>query len=201
MWQWRLLWGALTAVTNRAAILIGPAISTVVKAVLNRDRLKCLKETLDNGANAATGPAFNSASLVGFGTVIASLPAFALIRDAVLSISPGNPLISLAIAVNILAGMTGSASGGMSIALQTLGATYLDLGHAAGIHPDLLHRVAAIATGGLDSLPNSGAVVTLLTVCKMTHEQACKDIFVVACAIPIPALVVVLVIASQVGSF
>jgi H+/gluconate symporter-like permease len=183
------------------AILMALTIAIVVMAVLNRHRLGNLKETLDDGANAATGPAFNTASLVGFGAVIASLPAFDIIRDGVLNLAPGNPLVSLAVAVNILAGITGSASGGMSIALQTLGATYLELGNAAGINPELLHRVTAIATGGLDALPHNGAVITLLAVCKMTHREAYKDIFVVACAIPLIALIAILILARLTGSF
>ncbi len=191
----------LGAVKGVWAILIALALSIVVMIILNRQRVANLQQTLDDGANAATGPAFNTASLVGFGAVIASLPAFAAIRDAVLGFAPGNPLVSLAIAVNILAGITGSASGGMSIALQTLGASYRELGQAAGIHPDLLHRVTTIATGGLDSLPHNGAVITLLSVCGMTHRQAYKDIFVVACAIPLLALAIILVIASTAGSF
>ncbi len=189
------------AVRGVWAILLALAVASVVMAALNMHRLTRLTETLGDGANAATGPAFNTASLVGFGAVIASLPAFGIIRDAVLGLAPGNPLISLAVAVNILAGITGSASGGMSIALQTLGGTYLELGRAAGIHPELLHRVTAIATGGLDSLPHNGAVITLLSVCKMTHQEAYKDIFVVACLIPILALIVILILAGTVGSF
>ena len=196
-------YGATTfgAVRGVWAILMALTIAIVVMAALNRRRLRNLKETLDDGANAATGPAFNTASLVGFGAVIASLPAFDIIRDGVLGLAPGNPLISLAVAVNILAGITGSASGGMSIALQTLGATYLELGKAAGISPELLHRVTAIATGGLDALPHNGAVITLLSVCKITHREAYKDIFVVACAIPIVALIAILILASVTGSF
>ncbi|MDP1582005.1 MAG: GntP family permease [Bradyrhizobium sp.] len=189
------------AVRGVWAILLALAISVIVMAVLNRGRLPNLKQTLGDGANAATGPAFNTASLVGFGAVIASLPAFDIVRDAVLGIAPGNPLISLSVAVNILAGITGSASGGMSIALQTLGATYLELGRAAGVHPDLLHRVTAIATGGLDALPHNGAVITLLSVCNMTHREAYKDIFVVACAIPLVALLAILILANVTGSF
>ncbi len=168
---------------------------------LNWRRLNDAKRTLDEGAAAAMAPAFNTASLVGFGAVVASLPAFALVRDAALSIAPDNPLISLAIAVNLLAGVTGSASGGMSIALETLGEDYLHLARAAGVHPDLLHRVTAVATGGLDSLPHNGAVVTLLGVCKLSHREAYKDIFVVACLIPIAALAAILVIAHYAGSF
>lgn len=183
------------------AILTALAVTILFMAFTGRRQLKSVTATLGDGANAATAPAFNTASLVGFGAVIASLPAFALIRDAVLGIAPGNPLISLAIAVNILAGITGSASGGMSIALQTLGDTYLQLGRAAGIEPALLHRVTSIATGGLDALPHNGAVITLLAVCKATHREAYPDIFVVACAIPIFALAAILVLARFSGSF
>jgi H+/gluconate symporter-like permease len=110
-------------------------------------------------------------------------------------------LVSLSIAVNILAGITGSASGGMSIALQTLGDTWLAMGQAAGIAPDLLHRVIAIATGGLDALPHNGAVITLLGICGLSHRQSYGDIFVVAVAIPVLALVVVVVLGSTFGSF
>jgi len=146
-------------------------------------------------------PLMNTASQVGYGAVIASLAGFALIRDAVLGIAPGNPLISLSIAVNVLAGITGSASGGMSIALQTLGATWLAMGDAAGISPGLLHRVTAIATGGLDALPHNGAVITLLSICKLSHRQSYLDIFVVAVAIPLLALAAVVSLGTALGSF
>ncbi len=124
-----------------------------------------------------------------------------MIPDTVLGMAPGNPLISLAASVNILAGITDSASGGMSIALQTLSATYLELGQAVAIDRDLLHRITAIATGGLDALPHNGAVITLLSVCKMTHREAYKDIFVVAYAVPIVALISILILAHITGSF
>ena len=160
-----------------------------------------LKTTLEEGAGASVMPLMNTASQVGFGAVIASLAGFATIRDAVLGIAPGNPLVSMSIAVNILAGITGSASGGMSIALQTLGTTWLEMGRTAGIAPDLLHRVTAIATGGLDALPHNGAVITLLGICKLTHRQSYLDIFVVAVAVPVLALVSVVTLGSLFGSF
>ncbi len=160
-----------------------------------------LKQALEEGAVASVMPLMNTASQVGFGAVIASLAGFALIRDAVLGIAPGNPLVSMSIAINILAGITGSASGGMSIALQTLGATWLEMGRAAGIAPDLLHRVTTIATGGLDALPHNGAVITLLGICGLTHRQSYFDILVVAVCVPLLALVVVVVLGSTWGSF
>jgi H+/gluconate symporter-like permease len=197
------LYGAVSidAVRGVWAIIVALTVSVVLLIALAWRQLPQLRETLDAGASSAIAPIFNTASQVGYGAVIASLAGFALIRDAVLGIAPGNPLVSLSVAVNVLAGITGSASGGMSIALQTLGSTYLEMAQAAGIKPDLLHRVTAIATGGLDTLPHNGAVITLLSICGLTHRQSYFDIFVVAVVVPIVALVVVVLLGSAYGSF
>ena len=183
------------------AVTTALAAAIVLLVLLQRARLPALGQTLETGATSSVLPLLNTASQVGFGAVIASLAGFALIRDAVLGIAPGNPLVSISIAVNILAGITGSASGGMSIALQTLGAAWLAQGQAAGIAPELLHRVVAIATGGLDALPHNGAVITLLGICGLSHRQAYADIFVVAVVIPVFSLVVVVLLGSAFGSF
>lgn len=190
------------AVRGVWSIIAALTIASLVLVVLNRSRLaENLGETLDAGAMDSLKPIFNTASLVGFGAVIASLSAFGLIRDWVVTVGGDNPLISLAIGTSLLAGMTGSASGGMSIALSTLGETYLAMGEAAGIAPALLHRVTAVATGGLDALPHNGAVITLLTICGLTHKEAYKDIAVVAVIIPIIALVVLVTLGTLFGSF
>jgi H+/gluconate symporter-like permease len=119
------------------------------------------------------------ASLVGFGSVVAALPAFAMVRDWVLSIQ-GGPLVSLAVATNVLASLTGSASGGLTIALDALGGTYMRLAAEQGIDPGLMHRIAVIGAGTLDSLPHNGAVVTLLAVCGSTHRESYFDIVMVS---------------------
>ena len=126
---------------------------------------------MDAGANASVLPAFSVASLVGFGAVVASLPAFALVRDWVLAIE-GGPLVSLAVATNILAALTGSASGGLTIALDALGQTYVELAARTGIDLALMHRVAVIGSGTLDILPHNGAVVSLLAICGLTHRDS-----------------------------
>jgi H+/gluconate symporter-like permease len=191
--------GALRGVWSIIAAL---TLASLALVVLNRKRLADrLAATLEEGAQDSLKPIFNTASLVGFGAVIASLSAFGLIRDWVVTVGGDNPLISLAIGTSLLAGMTGSASGGMSIALSTLGATYLAMGEAAGIAPALLHRVTAVATGSLDALPHNGAVITLLTICGLTHKEAYRDIAVVAVIIPIIALVVLVTLGSVFGSF
>ena len=184
------------------SVISALSIASVVLIALNWRRLgEGLGNTLDAGAKDSLKPIFNTASLVGFGAVIASLSAFGVIRDWVVTVGGDNPLISLAVGTSLLAGMTGSASGGMSIALSTLGETYLEMGLAAGISPDLLHRVTAVATGGLDALPHNGAVITLLTICGLTHKEAYKDIAVVAVLIPILALIVLVTLGTLFGSF
>jgi H+/gluconate symporter-like permease len=180
------------------ATALAAAIATVV--VVNWSRLSRLRETMDAGANASVLPAVGVASLVGFGAVIAALPAFAVVRDWVLSIG-GGPLVSLAVATNILASLTGSASGGMTIALDALGAMYLRLAGEAGIDPALLHRVTTISAGTLDSLPHNGAVVSLLAVCGLTHHESYRDMVMVGIVGALLALLAVIVLGSLLGSF
>lgn len=184
------------------AIIAALTLSSLALVALNWRRLADdLGETLDAGARDSLAPIFNTASLVGFGAVMASLSAFGVIRDWVVTVGGDNPLISLAVGTSLLAGMTGSASGGMSIALATLGETYLRMGQAAGVSPELLHRVTAVATGSLDALPHNGAVITLLTICGLTHRQAYRDVAMVAVVIPVVALVVLVTLGTVFGSF
>ena len=195
-------WGStsLAGVAGVWSVAIALAAATATLVALNRGRLTDLRASMDAGANAAVLPIFSVASLVGFGAVIAALPAFALVRDWVLSIS-GGPLVSLAIATNLLAALTGSASGGLTIALDALGNTYLQIAQATGIDPALMHRIAVIGSGTLDSLPHNGAVVTLLAVCGSTHRKSYFDMVMANIVGPIIALAIVIVLGSLLGSF
>lgn len=160
-----------------------------------------LKDTVNGGCVDSLLPIFNTSSVVGYGAVIASLEGFTIIRDMVLNASPGNPLISEALAMSVLSGITGSSSGGLSIALETLGGEYLAMAQAAGIDPELMHRVATLAAGGMDTLPHSGAVITLLTICGLTHRQAYGNVAMVTIVLPIAALVSVITLGTLFGSF
>jgi len=184
------VWSVVTALL--AAIL------TVV--AINWQRLPALRETMDSGANASVLPVLSVASLVGFGAVVAAVPAFDIVRDWVLSIE-GGPLVSLAVATNLLAALTGSASGGLTIALDALGSTYTRLAVEHGIDPSLLHRIAVMSAGTLDSLPQNGAVVTLLAVCGSTHRESYFDIVMAAIVGPVIALAAVIALGSEFGSF
>jgi H+/gluconate symporter-like permease len=181
-------------------VCVALIVAIVVLVLLNRRHLPALRETIDAGANASVLPVLSVGSLVGYGAVIAALPAFALVREWVLGIG-GGPLVSLAVATNLLAALTGSASGGLTIALDALGGTYLQLAVQHGIDPALLHRVAVISSGTLDSLPHNGAVVTLLAVCGSTHRESYRDIVIVGILGALLALVVVIVLGSLLGSF
>ncbi|HTH34307.1 MAG TPA: GntP family permease, partial [Xanthobacteraceae bacterium] len=195
-------WGgtSLAGVAGVWSVAVALASASATLVALNRTRLPELRASMDAGANAAVLPIFSVASLVGFGAVVAALPAFALVRDWVLSIS-GGPLVSLAIATNVLAAVTGSASGGLTIALDALGDTYLQIAQTSHIDPGLMHRIAVIGSGTLDSLPHNGAVVTLLAVCGSTHRKSYFDMVMANIVGPIIALAVVIALGSMLGSF
>ena len=195
-------WGgtSLAGVAGVWSVAVALAVATATVVLLNRARLTDLRASMDAGANASVLPIFSVASLVGFGAVVAALPAFALVRDWVLAIS-GGPLVSLAIATNVLAAMTGSASGGLTIALDALGDTFLQIAQTTHIEPALMHRIAVIGSGTLDSLPHNGAVVTLLAVCGSTHRKSYFDMVMANIVGPIIALAVVIALGSVVGSF
>jgi H+/gluconate symporter-like permease len=191
---------SLSAVAGIWSVVTALIAAIVTVVAINWRRLPRLRETMDSGANASVLPVLSVASLVGFGAVVAAVPAFAIVRNWVLSID-GGPLVSLAVATNLLAALTGSASGGLTIALEALGTTYMRLAAEHGIDPALLHRIAVLSAGTLDSLPQNGAVVTLLAVCGSTHRESYFDIVMVAIAGPIVALAAVIALGSAFGSF
>jgi H+/gluconate symporter-like permease len=195
-------WGStsLSGVAGVWSVVVALAAATLAVILLNRHRLPALRESMDAGANASVLPTVSVASLVGFGAVVAALPAFAIVRDWVLAIE-GGPLVSLAVSTNVLAALTGSASGGLTIALDALGPTYMEMASRAGIDPQLLHRIAVIGSGTLDILPHNGAVVTLLAICGSTHRESYFDIVMVGIVGSLLALVAVILIGGTFGSF
>jgi H+/gluconate symporter-like permease len=195
-------WGStsLSAVGGVWAVVTALAAAIATLIAVNYRRLPVLRASMDAGANACALPVLSVASLVGFGSVVAALPAFAMVRDWVLSIQ-GGPLVSLAVATNVLASLTGSASGGLTIALDALGGTYMRLAAEQGIDPGLMHRIAVIGAGTLDSLPHNGAVVTLLAVCGSTHRESYFDIVMVSIIGGLLALVAVIGLGTAFGSF
>lgn len=187
----RGLWSTILAMVSALLLTI----------VLHYRCWERLKKALATGAQSSLLPVFNTASEFGYGSTIAALAAFATVRQAVVNIAPGNPLVSEMIAVNAMAGITGSASGGLGIALEALGSTFLQRGVDAGIDPQLLHRIASMSCGGLDSLPHNGALITLLIICGSTHRQSYRDVAVVSIVCPFIATVAVLILGTMLGTF
>lgn len=165
----------LTAVwAVEAALLLGILVVFIFA-------FKPLMKHFADGSKAAVSGAvmasLNTASQYGFGGVIAALPGFFVVAASLQHIP--NPLLNEAVSVTVLAGITGSASGGMSIALATMSSHFIEVAHQMNIPLDVFHRIAAMASGGMDTLPHNGAVITLLGVTGLTHKQSYKDIFAI----------------------
>ncbi|MDV6252857.1 GntP family permease [Vibrio sp. EA2] len=186
----------LQKVNGMWSLIIALTTAIVVALLLFKKYMKDIRFSLNEGGESSIMPIMNTAAAVGFGNVIKSLSSFELVKEGILSI-PGTPLLSFAMSTSLLAGITGSASGGLSIALDALGQVYIQKALELGISLESLHRIASIACGGLDSLPHNGAVITLLGICGMTHRDSYKDIFVCTLAIPMVATGVVLIFASM----
>ncbi len=170
--------------TSSQAIVVALLGGIVVACLMNAHQLKVLLPAVNEGANGSLPAIMNTACAVGFGSVVKIVPGFVLLKNAMLNM-PGSILFSEAVAVNVLAGATGSASGGMSIALEALGPQYLAKAAEIGMNPEYLHRIASVASGGLDTLPHNGAVLTLLAVSNCKHKESYLDICVTSCIIPV----------------
>lgn len=191
------------AVKNVAAIwalIISVVIGIILAIGIGYRNLPTggLAKALNAGAIGSLLAIMNTASEVGYGNVIAMLPGFKSIANALLSIQiGGTPLLSEGVTVTTLAAITGSASGGMSIALDLMAKDWLTWANSIGMSPEVLHRVAAMASGGLDSMPHNGVVITLLAICGLTHKQSYPDIFAL---VIIKTLVAFLVIALHLAT-
>lgn len=163
--------------------------------ILNFRKVKSFVQAINEGAVGSVTAIINTSAAVGFGTVVKAVPGFETLTSLLINMK-GNPLISEAIAVNLLAGATGSASGGMGIALEALGQKYYELALSTGLSPEAFHRIASLASGGLDTLPHNGAVLTLLTITGMTHRDSYLDIFVVSLLIPLLSVAMAILLAT-----
>lgn len=170
--------------SSTAAALISLTSGIVLACVLMMKYLVGFWEALAKGAQDALVAAANTCAVVGFGSVAAQVAAFDTFVDALVNI-PGPPLMGLGIAVTLICGITGSASGGLGIALPILAPMYM----SQGLDPGAMHRISALASGGLDSLPHNGYVVTTIrAICGETHKRAYWPIFLLSVAMPTAVL-------------
>jgi len=169
-------------------IVLALGTGIVLILIISFKEFKGFTKAINSGASDSVMAMINTSAAVGFGTIVRSVPGFEKLSDAILGIN-ANPLISEAIAVNVLAGATGSASGGLGITLEALGSHYYEIATTTGPSPEAFHRIASIASGGLDSLPHNGAIITILIVTGMTHKESYKEMGVIAIVFPMISLI------------
>ncbi|MGG0460298.1 GntP family permease [Priestia aryabhattai] len=183
---------ALHKPLQQSALIVALLSGIIVTYIVNRKHFKGFWNAASEGTLGALIAIGNTAAVVGFGGVAKAVPAFGVAVDTMTHI-PGNPLIGGAIAVSVIAGMTGSASGGQAIALPILAPHYLD----AGVNPEALHRVVAISSGVLDSLPHNGYVVTTInSICGETHKDAYGSVAAMTVIVPLVGLVLAIILFS-----
>ena len=182
----------LDNVSGTWSVIISIVIAILFIVLINFKKISNLNQVLNQGISNSFLPLLSSSAIVGYGSVIKSLPVFITLQSVILNLS-SNPIISEALSVNIICGITASASGGLTITLDALAPTFISMSQALNISPEIMHRIASLASGGLDTLPHNGAVITTLAICGLTHKDSYKDIFVTSVIIPIfvTALVVI----------
>ena len=182
----------LDNVSGTWSVIISIVIAILFIILINFKKISNLNQVLNQGIYNSFLPLLSSSAIVGYGSVIKSLPVFITLQSVILNLS-SNPIISEALSVNIICGITASASGGLTITLDALAPTFISMSQALNISPEIMHRIASLASGGLDTLPHNGAVITTLAICGLTHKDSYKDIFVTSVIIPIfvTALIVI----------
>lgn len=185
----------LSNVSGTWSVIIAIVLADLFIILTNYKNIKNLKSVLDIGVSNSFRPLLNSSAIVGYGSVVKSLAVFSVIQTFIFGIS-SNPIISEALSVNLICGLTASASGGLGISLDALAPTYLQMSHVLNISPEILHRIASLSSGGLDTLPHNGAVITTLAICGLTHKESYKDIFITSVVIPILTTAIVVILIS-----
>lgn len=183
-----------SGVNGTWAIIISLTLATLLAVAIHWKQIGNKIEVLSKGANDALSPIFNTATQVGFGGVIKALPAFATIQAAIFSIG-GPKIISIAVGTIILAGVVGSTSGGVAIAMAAFGKEWVQVATENNISLDVMHRVIVFSASCLDTLPHSGFIITLLSVCGLSHRESYKDLFIISCFLPMIGTVVVILAA------
>ena len=202
-WQWLaglvpLLVVFVTLNLLKWHIVVSLIAGILVCCLFYLKRIRELPSMVTEGAKGSVTAIMNTACAVGFGSVIRIVPGFVLLTGLLIgqNSSPLSLLFSEAISTSVLSGATGSASGGLSIALAAFADQYLSMANQLGISPEILHRIASIAAGSLDKLPHNGAVITLLAVSHCTHKDSYRDIFAVSVVIPMIALVILVMLCG-----
>ncbi|SCH64585.1 GntP family permease [Romboutsia sp. 1001713B170207_170306_H8] len=185
----------LDNVSGTWSVIISIVIAISFIILLNFKKISNLNNVINGGISNSFLPLLSSSAIVGYGSVIKSLPVFITLQSIILHIS-SNPIVSEALSVNIICGITASASGGLTITLDSLAHTFIAMSNTLNISPQIMHRIASLASGGLDTLPHNGAVITTLAICGLTHKDSYKDIFITSVLIPIFVTTIIVIVTS-----
>lgn len=175
------------------ALLAGIIVGIITG--FNTIKEKGIVSVINSGAVGSMQSIINTSAVVGFGSVVKAVPGFAALTEMLMGVG-GSPLVAVALAVNVLCGATGSASGGLGLALEALSERFAEMSVSSGIPMETFHRVASLASGGLDSLPHNGGVVTCLAVCGLSHKESYLDICVTSVVIPVITTIIAVILAS-----
>lgn len=166
------------------ALIVALAGGVLALMIVNYRHFQDMPKAINTGTTGALVAIGNTAAVVGFGSIAKNTDAFMSTVDLMTQI-PGNELLGAAIAVSVIAGLTGSASGGQAIVLPLVAPHYLD----QGVEPEELHRIVSISSGALDSLPHNGYVVTTIrAICRETHQAAYGPVAALTVATPLIGL-------------
>lgn len=189
-----------SSVAGLWSVTTGMVVGVIAIFLLKPGSIREFVSGISEGAKNAVLPAATTASEIGYGAVVASLAAFMVIRDGIFAISE-NALITSILSTSGIAAVTGSASGGLTISLETFGEELTVLAADQGISMEVMHRATAMASTGLDSLPHNGAIITLLLVCGLSHRESYKDIGVVTVIVPVVGVAVTAALGLFFGAF
>ncbi|AKK05574.1 H+/gluconate symporter family protein [Corynebacterium mustelae] len=182
----------LDAVIGVWSVVVGLVTAIILIFIMRLGMIKELFADLSEGAKNAVLPAFTTASEVGYGAVVASLAAFAAVREGIFG-TFDNALVVSTVSAAVISGITGSSSGGLSITLAAFGEELKEMAINQGIDLEVMHRITAMASVSFDSLPHNGAILTMLIVCGMTHRQSYKDVAMVTVVIPLLVVATMLI--------
>jgi len=189
---------ATLLIFSQAQPIIWPSMALILGSltcvVLFPSMRRKMVEVFGQGAEDSIMPLINTAAVIGFGGVVTQTAGFSQFAQWILG-ADLPPLLSVFASASVVSAIVGSSSGGLQIFMQTLAPQYLEM----GIEPEILHRIAAIASGGLDSLPHCGAVIATFMIMGLTHREAYKDMFMVTVAIPVIACLASIALLMALG--
>ncbi|MDR1475681.1 MAG: hypothetical protein LBI30_04180 [Holosporales bacterium] len=169
------------------AIGLLAGIGTII--ISNYRNLDDIKRVINKGAEFSLVPIVSTASVMGYGAVVAAVPAFSALKSVIASWSLDSPILSASLASIVFSSCSGSASMGMSMILANIGDFLYKAAVSLGTDPEILHRITSMSVGIFDSLPSNGAIISIMAVTSLTFRESYKDMFVTTVLVPLAVVI------------